>query len=579
MKTKKKKYSLGTGRNGVVKNYIESPNETLVENEISMAKARQKADSNVLSNGLSLFGNLAMQYGLGMTGGTKGAVKGVGQGFGNMFGGEEKALGGPVKGANVEVEGEEVGETPDGQLLDFKGPSHENGGMDVNLPEGTEIFSKRITVKGKTMAERKLNREKKEMSLQKLLEKNSMDSVLKNSLKRTKETNAAEEAEDQSLQEMIGKMQEMVKKYGFGTGPKGIQKFADGGKVGPGGIKYGDPDPANPADPYHYMSPEDFLAKSQNYLTTNAIESKPTSIDFKGIDKFFSKDIIADNASLDGDGVSDTNQSFDSFAKNMNRTNKNGEVDNASKDSLLPGEENLFNLTGGDILGLAGTAYSTFAPMDNTNKNRAGDTPNINAFKDYGNDALDSIDNAKGYIAGQRDKALSDIETSRNRITINNRNSARGVNTQRALDLASEVNANKAEGDVYDSFAKNMMSLLSQQAGFEDKQDQMVMTGEQQKDLNDRADRDNYYSQLAQDIATKGEGIQVMGKMLNENKSNTMAEKAVNDSSINFKYENGVLTDKVGNTVMTRAEVEKAAKALKMTATEYIELLNKRNNG
>lgn len=614
MKKQKKKYSYGTGKNGVVRHYIESPDETITESQIMLAKAREKAMGNAWGQGLDIFGNMAVQYGTNMMtsgvgaggqaafggkiqpgGGDGGAF---GQKFGDWMGNNSQmlasgismlpmlahmmgpgfAFGGRVPSkVPVEVEGKEVGETPDGQLVEFKGPSHENGGIDINLPEGTEIFSKRIKVKGKTMAERKKAREKKALTLEKLLEKNGNDKVLKDSLARTKKNNKKEEMEDQKLQNMIGTMKQMVQEFAYG----GKVKYDNGGKVGPGGIKYGDPDPNNPADPYHYMTDEEFLAKSQNFLALNGGGNNP-QIDYDAINNYFNKGTISDNASLDGIGMTDQETSFDSYVERLNRpyqgeTNSSKET---SEDPVLPGEKmKLPNFTSGDLIGMAGTLYSAFKPMQNTEKNRAGDTPNINAFEDYGNDALDAIDNAKGYVAGQRDKALKDLETSRTRITKNNRNSARGINTIRALDLATDVNANKAQSDIYDNFSKQMMQLLSQQAGFENQQDQAVMAGEQARDLADRQDRDNYYTQLAQDIATKGEGIQTIGKMLNQNKKNTMAEKAVNDSSINFKYSNGTLTDKAGNLVMTQVELKKAADTLGITVEEYINLINKKQNG
>ena len=53
----------------------------------------------------------------------------------------------------VEVEGGEVAETPSGQLLDFKGPSHKEGGINTSLPPGTDIFSETIKIGGKSLAE------------------------------------------------------------------------------------------------------------------------------------------------------------------------------------------------------------------------------------------------------------------------------------------------------------------------------------------------------------------------------------------------------------------------------------------
>jgi hypothetical protein len=41
------------------------------------------------------------------------------------------------------------------------------------------------------------------------------------------------------------------------------------------------------------------------------------------------------------------------------------------------------------------------------------------------------------------------------------------------------------------------------------------MEGERERDLNNRKDRDNFYTQLGKDKASKGEGIQQLGKNVN----------------------------------------------------------------
>jgi len=76
MKKKKQKYSLGTGKNGVVRHYIESPDETITESQIMLAKAREKAMSNAWGQGLDIFGNMAVQYGTNMM--TSGSGVGAG---------------------------------------------------------------------------------------------------------------------------------------------------------------------------------------------------------------------------------------------------------------------------------------------------------------------------------------------------------------------------------------------------------------------------------------------------------------------------------------------------------------------
>lgn len=54
--------------------------------------------------------------------------------------------------ATEEVEGGESAITPDGQHIEFDGPTHEMGGIETNLPEGTFIFSDRLKMGKKTFA-------------------------------------------------------------------------------------------------------------------------------------------------------------------------------------------------------------------------------------------------------------------------------------------------------------------------------------------------------------------------------------------------------------------------------------------
>ncbi len=49
---------------------------------------------------------------------------------------------------NAELEKKEVFQTPNGQIDNVNGSSHENGGVDVNIPEGTQILSDRLKMPG-----------------------------------------------------------------------------------------------------------------------------------------------------------------------------------------------------------------------------------------------------------------------------------------------------------------------------------------------------------------------------------------------------------------------------------------------
>ena len=56
----------------------------------------------------------------------------------------EYPLGGLLPYPNAELEGGESFETPQGENFNVEGPNHANGGIDLNLQEGTRIFSDRL---------------------------------------------------------------------------------------------------------------------------------------------------------------------------------------------------------------------------------------------------------------------------------------------------------------------------------------------------------------------------------------------------------------------------------------------------
>lgn len=59
----------------------------------------------------------------------------------------------PYGDVPVELEGGESGVTPQGEDFTVEGPSHANGGVPMELPQGTDVFSDRLKKDGKTYSE------------------------------------------------------------------------------------------------------------------------------------------------------------------------------------------------------------------------------------------------------------------------------------------------------------------------------------------------------------------------------------------------------------------------------------------
>lgn len=437
------------------KQYIKTPAQKLTENQIDMAEASLDAESNGFVQALNMLGGLSQTVGSsfiskGMNSGEKGFLPDNIKGLQSLLGAAQPfifANGGTVP---VEVEGNEVAEKPNGEVIKFKGPKHEKGGIKTSLPGGTDIFSDRIEIDDETLAKRHLKRVKKEKKF------SGDDNVAKNTLKRVKKANQLEEDQDMRLQDLVNML-----------GPDNANKFATGGTV--------NPDLLN------------MLAMGLNYNRNLTIPS-----------------------------------TLDPMTSNPVSNLRADEQNNFSINNLLPG------VTIGDGLGIFGNIFQASSAYKNTLANRATDTPNINAFENFGLDALETNREAMN-IAGQiRDKQLQDLELDRSALASRNRSGARGINTMRALDLAGSIAANKGESDINNAYAGQLLSLLQNESQLENIRDNAVMSGEAQRDIADRQDRDNFYTNRGANLVDIGRAMSETGRSINDIQSRDTTGELMN---------------------------------------------------
>lgn len=172
--------------------------------------------------------------------------------------------------ADVEVEGGERYKTPQGQTGEFQGASHEENGIPLQVtqnpnanpeqgeaPEGTIVYSDRLKIGDKTLAERQASRERQTANLEKIASQPLVDQAVKNASKRKMMAIQKEEMADLDFQDKVNNIQQMADtvvaafgtgmaglqdnpigdsmEYGYGTGMTGVQKYPLG--TPPGGIK------------------------------------------------------------------------------------------------------------------------------------------------------------------------------------------------------------------------------------------------------------------------------------------------------------------------------------------------------
>ena len=248
---------LAYGSSGInTNNYIPSPADVMNDYNIMLAKTEAEANSNDWLPIVATVGGL-LQQGIGMAGSFKKGPKST-EDTPDIDASNENgvvaAMGMNDVQQDVEVEGGEMYETPQGQVGEFQGPTHEEGGIPLevgqDVEEGTKVYSDRLKVGKKTLAERKATRERQVANLEKIASNNLADQAVKNAAKRKMMAIEKEEAADLAFQEQVNNMQAMADtmvaafgtgmagiqdnpigdsmRYGYGSGADGVTKYANG---------------------------------------------------------------------------------------------------------------------------------------------------------------------------------------------------------------------------------------------------------------------------------------------------------------------------------------------------------------
>ena len=395
----------------------------------------------------------------------------------------------------VEIEGQEVVETPAGQLFQAQGPSHENGGIDLSLPEGTDIFSKRISIDGKSMADRKLARERTNKKLEKRSKYNPIE---KNTFKRVKAKNDMEEMFDMSIMQAAFEAKNAGERQEAGTGIVGLGFKS--GSTKPNleelqGIKV--PVPVEKEIVYN-NSPESLLLANQ--ITGNKFSKNTPGL------------------------TEEEAKKVDTYRENLNMVQ--GKSVNSAQ----------FPFSTGDLLGMAGNLYQAYTNKKSAEAEIATDQPNINPYENFGNDALDANSQSMKFVTQMMDRALKNAGLEANSAQKRSREMSRSANTARAMDISIAGNKGVADSKIYDAFAQQMMQLMGQKAQLENQQDAYTMQGREKQDLNDRADKAARFATMRDADMNIGKAISGIGSNFNTAKSRTATEKLINSMSMFGKY-------------------------------------------
>lgn len=424
-------------------------------------------------------------------GGWAGMAQAFAMGGTNKFNRYHYATGGNTP---IEVEGEEIVELPDGQMQQMQGPSHEEGGIPMNVPQGTKIYSDRLNIEGQSMQERKSKRERQMKKLDAILAKNPTDALTKNTYKATKQAIDMEDAQDMELQNAANAIYSgQMPKRAMG----GDIKYANGGTADGGPVDdyfanllgYGDvqipyapgqqPSGAEPQmkAPFNSLNPE---------LSTPVYRAP----------------VSQPSTALQG--------------KTPTLQTRNIPTASGAEQEYKPAA----GLTTGDYIGLGANVFGAIAPILNTRNAAAARKPNLNRYLGVGKEALDANDLAQSLVGRGKANAQRDLDSSTGTAFARNRMGARGINTQRALDTATQIGRDKAAGQIEQTGNEQLMNLLGQRGQLTNWRDQMQAAGATERDVRDTQDIDNYYSNMAENLANFATQAGNIGRNLNISKGN-----------------------------------------------------------
>lgn len=424
----------------------------------------------------------------------------------------------------INVENNEMFETPMGEVGTFKGATHASGGIDTTVPSGTKIYSDKIKVGEHTMAERKAYRTK---MLTKLLSKHgdTKDPFMKNTVARTIESFKAQEAHDMAIQDLAKETETAMfegggtvfdnesnivlhsnpawKKSPFYGYTKGVWSRIDANGNVINTIQKGDP---------AEKQLNDYYFKQGNY-STSLYEPKTTE-----------ENVVSDLSFPSIDITPST------FASPRIGT-KDGKAPNAldfQKPLVTSDSKFGSDFSTGDYIGMTSAVAGPVAQMINTLENAKNTKQVVNHYDGINEKAIQTTNEAideTGYGKDIAKRALQRVLNNRaNSSRENVRGSATSINSLRAMDLGVDTNMLEAEVNANNqleaTFGQQKMQLLGTKGQLESQASILEAQGQTQADDANAAGLDNFYSNFGQNLADMTTAGQALGRNLNQNKYN-----------------------------------------------------------
>ena len=250
---------------------------------------------------------------------------------------------------------------------------------------------------------------------------------------------------------------------------------------------------------------------------------------------------VADNTNNENNQNNQNNQVVVSNEEN-NQGGGNNNTNNNNNRTIIPGNNNQsssssssykfmnHNINPYDWLGAAGLTYGALAGRANTEENWDKTTPNINFMKDIYKKPIHRLNMNTEIIDAANmntDRQLrEDLNTQLNRIRTSG-NSFQNVDA-RSQNAYNTYASNAIDADV--KYGLMNLGLQKDIADLEGKDRLAFLEGEQERDLADRKDLDNYYTQRGVDIQNTAKNMMELAKNGNNSAMEWLKSQGLNNA-------------------------------------------------
>ena len=480
---------LQENRRAETSNIIENPDVAITRNNINIARAQNKADSNILANIVAGLGTAVGTYGNNFApkfneGGDmrNNVTENILQGL--MRNGNPQGVSVENAPKPATVEGGELIDRAFGGLEEVIGQSHEEGGVPTQLlpttptQEGDVVYSKDLSKDGLSMADRKIKREKQLAALEKKLKKNPSDTLLKQTIERLNLQIAKEDEKDIALQNAAREI------------------YTDAPEFKVGGQYTIDPNTQKILDKLYQIPKEEEKGKELGLSEVATILS----------------------------GIYNTNKNGVPTQPDVEKTTKKEKGEN--------GVNNNFDFenapTFGDMLGIFGNYNNSVSSLQLAQAQRSADSPNRN-FQDGLTEEMDKrYADLSALLRQENALANKDLDANFRAAMANTNNTARSAATKNALNTLALLVGNEAKEENLQGLLNSLYGLGNAQTQTALATEQAERKGEETRFENDIKDRDNYYSRIQQGLLDFGKGTSTIGKNVNDIKERGVNAKMMN---------------------------------------------------